>query len=164
MGNEFGHPEWIDFPRQGNGYSYHYARRQWSLAGNGFLRYQGLNEFDRAMMALDERRRLLSDPFIEQLSLDEEARVLVVRRGALVFAFNFDAERSYSGLRIPVPDAVDYTVALDTDRPEFGGFGRTEPGAAYLLQAAPAQGRDQSVQVYLPARSAQVLEPAAALK
>ena len=118
----------------------------------------------QAEPSAQERRRLLADPFIEQLLLDEEARVLVVRRGALVFAFNFDAERSYSGLRIPVPDATDYVVELDTDRPEFGGFGRTEPGATYLLQSAPAQGRDQSVQVYLPARSAQVLAPVAALK
>jgi|TARA_B110001450_G_scaffold246123_1_gene259899 1,4-alpha-glucan branching enzyme len=49
MGNEFGHPEWIDFPREGNNNSYHYCRRQWSLFDNQDLRYSQLGEWDKAM-------------------------------------------------------------------------------------------------------------------
>jgi 1,4-alpha-glucan branching enzyme len=103
MGNEFGHPEWIDFPREGNRFSYHYARRQWSLVDNQQLRYHALNEFDKAMLSLDTRYNLLNDPFIEQLMVHEDMKLLVYRRGPLVFAFNFHPTESYSALRIPVP-------------------------------------------------------------
>ncbi|MBS1704659.1 MAG: alpha amylase C-terminal domain-containing protein [Armatimonadetes bacterium] len=159
MGNEFGHPEWLDFPREGNGYSFHYARRQWSLVDNGFLRYGKLRDFDRAMLGLDAPFGLLGDPLIEQLAVHEDTRQLVYRRGALVFAFNFHPTESFASLRIPVPDRTDYKVVLDTDQLRFGGHGQVEPGASYPLQDVPMYGRDQSIQVYLPARSAQVLAP-----
>lgn len=55
LGNEFGHPEWLDFPRAGNNESYHYARRQFNLVGDQLLKYRFLNEFDAAMNALEER-------------------------------------------------------------------------------------------------------------
>src|SRR5437667_7325778 len=87
IGNEFGHPEWVDFPREGNQFSFHHARRQWSLVDDPKLRYQFLNEFDRAMLALDSRFNLLEDTFIEQLAVHEDSRQLVYRRGPLVFAF-----------------------------------------------------------------------------
>jgi 1,4-alpha-glucan branching enzyme len=89
IGNEFGHPEWVDFPREGNQFSFHHARRQWSLVDDPKLRYRFLNAFDRAMLSLDTRFNLLNDPFIEQLALLEGDRLLVYRRGPLVFAFNF---------------------------------------------------------------------------
>jgi 1,4-alpha-glucan branching enzyme len=160
MGNEFGHPEWIDFPRAGNNFSYHFARRQWSLVDNPQLRYGGLNAFDRALQRLDADYHLLDDPFIEQLALHEDTRQLVYRRGPLVFAFNFHPTASYSDLRIPVPDAVDYQVVLDTDARRFEGYGRVAEGMVYPLQRVPMYGREQSVQIYLPTRSAQVLAPA----
>src|SRR5437763_44745 len=81
MGNEFGHPEWIDFPREGNGYSYHYCRRQWSLADNPQLKYQGLLNFDAAMQKLDEDYHVLSDKLIEQLMVHEDNKLLIYRRG-----------------------------------------------------------------------------------
>ncbi|MBV9850901.1 MAG: alpha amylase C-terminal domain-containing protein [Armatimonadetes bacterium] len=162
IGNEFGHPEWVDFPRQGNNFSYHHARRQWSLADNPDLRYQGLNEFDKAMMALDTEFSLLPDPLIEQLALHEDTRQLVYRRGPLVFAFNFHPSESYAHLRIPVPDAADYRVVLDSDDARFGGLGRVAPDTLYPRQSVPMYGRSQSVQIYLPSRSAQVLAPAPA--
>ena len=159
IGNEFGHPEWVDFPREGNGFSYHHARRQWSLADNPALRYHDLNTFDRAMLSLDAAHSLLPDPLIEQLALHEDTRQLVYRRGPLVFAFNFHPSESYTDLRIPVPDAADYRVLLDTDAAPSGGFGRVAPGTVYPLQSVPMYGRSHSVQIYLPSRSAQVLAP-----
>ena len=159
MGNEFGHPEWVDFPREGNGFSYHHARRQWSLAADPGLRYGGLEEFDRAMNALDARYRLLPDPLIEQLALHEDARQLVYRHGALVFAFNFHATESCADLRIPVPDAADYRAVLNTDAARFSGPERSAEDAVYPLQLVPMYGRSQSVQIYLPSRSAQVIAP-----
>ena len=160
MGNEFGHPEWIDFPREGNNYSYHYARRQWSLADNPMLRYRGLLEFDRAMMQLDIRHNILPDPFIEQLYLHEADKLLVFRRGPLVFAFNFHPTNSYTDLRIPVPDPRDYKLVMDSDSEKFGGFNRVAADVTYWKQEAPYAGRRQSVQMYLPSRTAQVLAPA----
>ncbi len=159
MGNEFGHPEWVDFPREGNNYSYQHARRQWSLADNGGLRYQYLNEFDKAMLKLDVQFNLLEDKLIEQLALHENARELVFRRGPLVFAFNFHPHDSRADFRIPVPDRADYRVILDTDATTFGGFGRVDTEQLYPIQDHPVYGRQYSVQIYLPSRSAQVLMP-----
>lgn len=160
MGNEFGHPEWVDFPRQGNNFSYHYARRQWSLVDNPELRYAGLNEFDRAMNNLDRRFHLLENRLIEQLAIHEDTRQLIFRRGALVFVFNFHPTSSYTDLRIPVPDREDYTVILNTDDPLYSGHGRGANGTVYPVQVVSMYGREQSLQIYLPSRSAQVLAPA----
>ena len=159
IGNEFGHPEWVDFPREGNGFSYAHARRQWSLADNPGLRYHGLNAFDRAMQAVDDRFHILADSLIEQLALHEDTKQLVYRRGPLVFAFNFHPTSSYADLRIPVPDAEDYRVILDTDEARFAGPGRSQAGTDLPCQAVPMYGRNQSLQIYLPSRSAQVLAP-----
>jgi 1,4-alpha-glucan branching enzyme len=159
MGNEFGHPEWVDFPREGNNFSYHHARRQWSLADNPNLRYGGLQEFDRALNGLDARFRLLPDTLIEQLALHEDTHQLVYRHGPLVFAFNFHPHESYADLRIPVPDAADYQVILDTDAGRFSGLGRSAEEVLYPVQMVPMYSRAQSVQIYLPSRSAQVLAP-----
>jgi len=159
MGNEFGHPEWVDFPREGNGYSFHYARRQWSLADNPNLKYAGLQAFDAAMQKLDEDHHLLNDPFIEQLLLHEEKKQLIYRRGPLVFAFNFHPTNSYSDWRIPVPDAKDYRLVLNSENPRFAGPGLVREPMTYPLQKIKEAGRNQSIQIYLPARSAQVLAP-----
>ncbi len=159
MGNEFGHPEWIDFPRDGNGNSYQHARRQWSLVDNGLLRYQKLNNFDRAMQMLDPHFHILTDGLIEQLAAHEDTKQLVVRRGPLVLAVNLHGTESYTDLRIPIPEATDYHVVLDTDRLSFGGFNRTLEGSVYAYQGTPMYGQLQSTQIYLPSRSAQVLAP-----
>jgi 1,4-alpha-glucan branching enzyme len=159
MGNEFGHPEWIDFPRQGNGYSYKYARRQWGLADNATLKYEFLQAFDIAMQRLDERFNLLADPFIESLFQHEDDKVLVYRRGPLVFAFNFHPTKSFDGYRIPVPDADDYRPVLNSDDWQFGGQGRSANEVTYMWQKFGYGGRPQSIQLYLPSRTVQVLAP-----
>ena len=159
MGNEFGHPEWVDFPRIGNNWSYQYARRQWSLGDSDSLKYQGLKNFDQAMMKLDAKYNLLPDKLIEQLYIHEECKLLVYRRGPLVFAFNFHPTESYSDLRIPVPDAANYQLVLNTDDKLFDGFGSCAANVINARQNIPMQNRQQSIQIYLPARSAQVMLP-----
>ncbi|HTW95910.1 MAG TPA: alpha amylase C-terminal domain-containing protein [Tepidisphaeraceae bacterium] len=159
MGNEFGHPEWVDFPREGNNWSFHHARRQWSLADHPALRYGGLLRFDKAMMNLDRQFNLLNDPLIEELADHEDTRQLVFRRGPLVFAFNFHPTESFVGLRIPVPDPKDYRVVLDTDQKDFEGFGRIDAGAVHIRETVPMYGRQQSIRIYLPSRTALVLAP-----
>jgi 1,4-alpha-glucan branching enzyme len=159
MGNEFGHPEWIDFPREGNNWSMKYARRQWSLADNEALHYVGLKRFDKAMNELDASYKMLSDPLIEQLMVHEDNKLLVYRRGPLVFVFNFHATNSYPDLRIPVPDPTDYDLILDTDDKDFSGFGRVAKNMRYPREKTPYMNRKQSLRLYLPNRTAQVLAP-----
>jgi 1,4-alpha-glucan branching enzyme len=123
------------------------------------LLYRGLAEFDRAMMSLDAEYRLLSDPLIEQLALHADTKQLVYRRGPLVFAFNFHPHESQTGLRIPVPDQRDYRLVLNSDAHRFSGPGLVDEKSTYPWQKVPMYERQQSVQVYLPARTALVLAP-----
>ncbi|HEY1686495.1 MAG TPA: alpha-amylase family glycosyl hydrolase [Tepidisphaeraceae bacterium] len=161
MGNEFGHPEWIDFPREGNNYSYHFARRQWSLADNPFLAYSKLQAFDAALQKLDDQYHILTDPLIEQLLLHEENKQLIYRRGPLVFVVNLHPTNSYTDWQIPVPDPADYQVVLNTDAQQFAGPGVVKDPEKFPWLNESAGTRKQSLRIYLPARSAQVLAPVA---
>ena len=156
IGNEFGHPEWIDFPRAGNNNSYWYARRQWHLVDDDTLRYKYLNAFDRAMQHLDKASHLLADTDIQLLFIHEAAKQIVYTRGGLVFAFNFHPSESVTDWRIPVPERTDYRLILDTDDVMYGGHGAVE-GVHYPRQDIAMEGQTQSIQLYVPARSAQVL-------
>ena len=158
MGNEFGHPEWIDFPRAGNNNSYWYARRQWHLVDDDTLYYKHLNVFDIAMQHLDKHYHLLSDEDIQLLFIHEDAKQIVYTRGGLVFAFNLHPTVSATDLRIPVPEKTDYHIILNSDDTEFGGYGAVE-SIHYPWQDVEMGGYTQSIQLYLPARSAQVLVP-----
>ncbi|KAJ8762114.1 hypothetical protein K2173_007264 [Erythroxylum novogranatense] len=124
MGNEFGHPEWIDFPREGNGWTYDKCRRQWNLVDTEHLRYKFMNAFDRAMNLLDEKFSFLASPKQIVSSTNEEDKVIVFERGDLVFVFNFHPENMYEGYKIGCDLPGKYRVALDSDAWEFGGHGR----------------------------------------
>ncbi len=156
MGNEFGHPEWIDFPRAGNNNSYWYARRQWSLVDDDTLRYKGLNTFDQAMQHLDAAHHLLADENIQLLFIHEDAKQIVYARGGLVFVFNFHSTASVTDWRVPVPEKTDYRLILNTDDAAYGGYSAVE-GVHYPWQDVAVEGQSQSIQLYVPARSAQVL-------
>ena len=154
MGNEFGHPEWIDFPREGNGWSYHYCRRQWSLAENGFLRYSFLRDFDRDMVAVTKKYKVLSGQD-QQLHLDNNAKTLVYKKGGLVFAYNFHPSNSYDGFWVTVPHKGDYTVVMSSDDHCYGGFSRV---AHQTYTAQKRENGSWAIQLYLPARTAIVLK------
>ncbi len=157
IGNEFGHPEWVDFPREGNNWSYHYARRQWSLMDNPLLRYRDLAEFDRAMLKLDERYGILSSSEQRLLHVHEDRKLLIFQRGPLVFAFNFHPTSSYSDLAIAVPQARDYQIVLNTDDLWYGGNALIAPGQRYPLLKQAMDPYPQQIRIYLPARSGQVI-------
>jgi 1,4-alpha-glucan branching enzyme len=159
MGNEFGHPEWIDFPREGNGFCYRYARRQWSAVDDKLLYYADLNRFDQALQSLEIQYPFLETPSQELLTLHEEDRYIAFSHGSLVFVFNFHPDMSYNGLRIPVPEVLHYKILLDTDQQRFGGQGSVQSEVLYLGQDVSAGKHGQSIQIYVPARSAQVLVP-----
>ncbi|TQE07479.1 hypothetical protein C1H46_006799 [Malus baccata] len=124
MGNEFGHPEWIDFPREGNGWSYEKCRRQWNLVDTDHLRYKFMNAFDKAMNLLDEKFSFLSSTKQIVSSTNEEDKVIVFERGDLVFVFNFHPRNTYEGYKVGCDLPGKYRVALDSDAWEFGGHGR----------------------------------------
>ena len=121
MGNEFGHPEWIDFPREGNDWSFHYCRRQWSLLDNGFLKYQWLGEFDRDMIRLVKRNHMFDQKMADLCLHKEPEKVLVFYRRGLLFAFNFNTDQSYTNILVPVPNKADYELKLSTDDVQYGG-------------------------------------------
>lgn len=160
MGNEFGHPEWIDFPRQGNNWSYKYARRQWSLAEPDYLRYKYLRNFDKAMVALQRSEGLLKKK-PELWVQDEEKKILVFRRNDCIFAFNFNTTASFADYGISAP-AGEYEVILDTDEKEFDGFSRIKNGEAHIsVNDKCANGRpefDHTLYLYLPSRCGIVLK------
>lgn len=152
MGNEFGHPEWIDFPREGNGWSYHHCRRQWSLAENPELKYEWLGDFDRALIELAAKHRLLASAPAQLLNLDHANKVLCAERGRLVFVINLSPHGSYFNYELPAPESGTYQLVLDSDEPCFGGHGRVDHSFTYPVNV---NGR---LSVYTPARTALVFE------
>ena len=149
MGNEFGHPEWIDFPREGNNWSFDHARRLWSLADNGFLRYPRLQAFDRAMIHLVKRYGVLSEKPV-LLRADEEKKILIFGRKNLIFALNFNPVGSYADYGFPAPPGK-YVKVLDSDAEEFNGFSRLEGDGDHFTV-------DGKLSLYLPSRCALVLK------
>jgi len=157
IGNEFGHPEWIDFPREGNSWSYKHARRQWSLADDKDLRYRYLLAFDKVMIGLATETSMLAAGPARRLNVDEANNVLIFERGGLVFIFNFNPSASIPDYRFGVPEAGEYSIVLDSDASDLGGHGRVDDSIALSSQEVPAHDQAQSVQVYIPSRTALVL-------
>ncbi|RMG26673.1 MAG: 1,4-alpha-glucan-branching enzyme [Bacteroidetes bacterium] len=131
MGNEFGHPEWIDFPREGNNWSYKYARRQWSLAEREDLKYKFLQAFDQAMLDLAKSHNLLASMPARQLNMDEQNQVIIFERNRLVFVFNFHPTRAIPDYRFYAPQAGTYQIVLNSDAPQFGGHDRIDESIQY---------------------------------
>ncbi len=156
MGNEFGHPEWIDFPREGNGWSFHHCRRQWSLKENGFLKYQWLNDFDRDMVELTKDSRIFCQSMADLRLMKAPEQTMVFSRNGLLMAFNFHPSNSLTNVLVPVPELKEYTVALSTDDEKYGGWNRI------AHQSYPAKAFDGKffVELYMPARTAVVLREA----
>jgi 1,4-alpha-glucan branching enzyme len=153
MGNEFGHPEWLDFPREGNGWSFHYCRRQWSLVDDPNLKYAWLADFDREMMRLEAKSRFLSAPPARLLEVHHEARILVAERAGLLWVFNFSVSESRFGHPVPLVGPASWKLVLDTDSSAFGGHARIDPTSHCHSDS------DGNVRVYSPCRSAQVYQP-----
>ena len=146
MGNEFGHPEWIDFPRAGNGWSYKYARRQWSLCKPDYLRYKYLMNFDSDMIHLFRKENLLAyRP--ELLRADEEKKVLIFRRKNYIFALDFNPSESFTGYAVEAPEG-DWELELDSDEKRYDGFSRLKEGEVHHS--------DTGITMYLPSRCALV--------
>ncbi len=158
MGNEFGHPEWIDFPREGNGWSYKYARRQWNLVDNEELCYHLLGDFDRKMLEVVKSEKKFNETPVQEIWHNDGDQILAFSRGELIFVFNFSPIRSYSDYGFLVPEG-SYNVVLNTDAKEFGGYGFADDTVEHLTNADPLYAEDHKgwLKLYIPARSAVVL-------
>ena len=158
MGNEFGHPEWIDFPRQDNGWSYKYARRQWNLVDNKELCYHYLGDFDQQMLKVLKMQKDIQKTPVTEIWTKDDDQVLAYQRGELLFVFNFSYNRSYTGYGFMVRQGA-YQVLLNTDDVAFGGHGLNDDSIRHFTNYDPLLARDNKgwLKLYLPARSAVVL-------
>lgn len=157
MGNEFGHPEWIDFPREGNNWSYHYARRQWSLMDNQDLKYHFLSDFDVAMISLAKQYNIFSDGIVARRHIDSGDQVLAFERANLLFIFNFNPYKSYPDYGLSCVQGK-YRVRLSTDSHEYGGQDRIDKNLNYRTVPEWKYAPNQMLKIYLPSRTAVVLE------
>ena len=159
MGNEFGHPEWIDFPREGNGWSYKYARRQWNLVDDHSLCYHYLGDFDSAMVHLLESVKDIQKTDVIEVWHNDGDQILAYRRKDLVFVFNFSPTRSFTDYGFLVPWG-EYHVVLNTDDKAYGGFGFADDSVTHFTCSDPLYEKDKKgwLKLYIPARTAVVLK------
>ena len=155
MGNEFGHPEWIDFPREGNGWSYKYCQRHWSLVDNPDLKYQFMDKFDKEMLKLVKDNKILRSLFGNKLNIDEENKTIAFERNNLIFLFNFHTHNSIPNYRFPVPKPGEYELILNSDDHQYGGHGRIDNSIKYRTKS---EGRTHYLSVYNTNRTALVLK------
>ena len=158
MGNEFGHPEWIDFPREGNGWSHKYARRQWNLVDNEDLDYHFLSDFDRAMIKVVKSEKRFNLTPVEEVWHNDGDQVLAFKRGKLLFVFNFSPTQSFADYGLLV-EAGEYEVVLNTDAKDFGGNGLADNNVKHFTNYDPLYEKVGKgwLKLYIPARSAIVL-------
>ncbi len=147
MGNEFGHPEWIDFPREGNGWSYQYARRQWSLSSNPFLRYSYLNDFDGDMVRMVRKYGILADNYPFNLLMDTANQTMVYSHGELVFVLNWSPTSSIPDYMVPVPEPGRYRVLFSSDSARYGGYDRIEDKTPHF--SFPVKNKDGELNHYI---------------
>ena len=159
MGNEWGHPEWIDFPREGNGWSCKYARRQWNLVDNKDLCYHWLGDFDQKMIEVMKSQKDFNLTPVLEIWINEGDQIMAFMRGDLLYVFNFSPTRSYTDYGFLVP-LGEYNVVLNTDSPDYGGFGFSDDSVAHFTNFDPMYAGDGKgwLQLYIPARSAVVLK------
>ena len=159
MGNEFGHPEWIDFPREGNGWSYKYARRQWNLVDNQDLDYHYLGDFDRAMLEVIKSERKFNLTPVQEIWHNDGDQILAFERGDILFVFNFSPTRSFADYGFLVKKG-EYHVVLNTDAKAFGGNGLADDSVTHFTNFDPLYEADgkEWLKLYVPARSAVVLK------
>ena len=161
IGNEFGHPEWIDFPREGNGWSYAHAKRRWDLADRDDLRYRRLLEFDQAMISFAKENGVFGATDLLNLWVDDAGKLLAYRKAGLVFLLNFNPTRSFEGYELPLPHGTPpgsrWAVAFDSDGARFGGHGRICGEAGYAAIDLMEKHGNVGLKIYSPSRTAMAL-------
>lgn len=158
IGNEFGHPEWIDFPSADNNWSFKYAKRQWHLVDDKNLKYQYLNKFDKDMIKFAKKHKLLLDKTADLLSIDQDRKLLSYQVDDLIFLFNFHPVNSYDGLETPIYEKGDYQVVFNSDRKKYGGLDRISEAHVYSTEELFGSEFDYGIKIYSPCRTLLVLK------
>jgi 1,4-alpha-glucan branching enzyme len=153
-GNEFGHPEWLDFPREGNQNSFHYARRQFNLVDDQLLRYRFLNEFDSKMQWTEEKYGWLHSEQAYVSLKHEVDKVIVFERAGLLWIFNFHPQTSFTDYRVGVEQEGTYRIVISSDSKDFGGHGNVDETTRFFTTPFAWNERKNFLQVYIPSRSA----------
>jgi len=153
-GNEFGHPEWLDFPRAGNDNSFHYARRQFNLVDDGMLRYKYLNEFDAKIQWTEQKYGWLHSEQAYVSLKHEGDKILVFERAGLLWIFNFNPTQSFADYRVGVEQEGTYKTVINTDNAAYGGLSRVAEDTRFFTTPFEWNGRKNFVQVYIPTRTA----------
>ncbi|MEJ7680935.1 MAG: alpha amylase C-terminal domain-containing protein [Segetibacter sp.] len=152
IGNEFGHPEWVDFPREGNNWSHQYARRQWSLVDNKELKYKYMADWDKAMINTIKENKILAAAGARQIHMDGTNKVIIFEKNNLIFIFNFSPGNSIFGYKFWAPEKGTYRIILNSDKKEFGGFERVDDSIDYPTD------ENQNLSIYLTNRTALVMK------
>ena len=154
MGNEFGHPEWIDFPREGNGWSFDYCRRQWSLKNNGYLKYEWLDKFDKDLVKVTKDSNMFDQKMADLLLMKAPEQTVVFGRKDLMFALNFHYAHSLKDVLVPIREKADYEVVMCSDDEAYGG----QELVKHMVYEAKTFDDQHFVQLYIPARTAIILK------
>ena len=154
MGNEFGHPEWIDFPREGNGWSFDYCRRQWSLKNNGYLKYEWLDKFDKDLVKVTKDSRMFEQKMADLLLMKGPEQTVVFGRKDLMFALNFHYAHSLKDVLVPIREKADYEVVMCSDDEAYGG----QELVKHMVYEAKTFDDQHFIQLYIPARTAIILK------
>lgn len=158
MGNEFGHPEWIDFPREGNNWSFKYSRRQWSLVDNHNLRYECLYNFDNEMLNFAKTFHILGSKDLKNLWIDETDKILAYRKNGLIFLFNFNPSISYPEYALPTIEPGTYRVVFNSDEEFYGGQSRIPQDIFYITKLLQSRENKIGITIYSPSRTVLVLQ------
>lgn len=158
MGNEFGHPEWIDFPREGNNWSFKHCQRLWSLADSPFLHYNDLYLFDQAMVRFMQDHSLMGGGSPKVVMIDQEQKIVAFRKDDFIFIFNFHPTYSYKKLELPLHEEASYQVVMDTDEGRFGGYDRISHEVIYDSHRLEINPDYTGIALYAPSRTAIVLQ------
>lgn len=158
MGNEFGHPEWIDFPREGNNWSFQYCQRKWSLADKQDLKYDFLQRFDRDMLSFAQQYKILKDTYPQELWLEDERKLIAYRKADLIFLFNFHPSESQAAFSFPTHEDAAYQVIFSTDENFYGGYSRISHEVIYESKLLPDLDDMKGITIYSPNRTAMILK------
>jgi 1,4-alpha-glucan branching enzyme len=142
MGNEFGHPEWIDDEE--------YAHRQWHLAETTHLKYAKLDAFDRKLLQLagEHLGQFARGPRFRYIH--EEDRILAFERGKLLFVFNFHELAAQTRLDVMVTPGK-YTEIFSSDELAYAGHGNLSTRTPGEHFSDPASGVfEQRITLYVP--------------
>ncbi|CAI4211611.1 unnamed protein product [Parascedosporium putredinis] len=135
-GNEFGHPEWLDFLAR--------VTRTRSVS----QRIRSVDELVRGEARMATRPQAY-------ISLKHEGdKVIVFERGKALFIFNFNSTESFADYRIGVDVPGTYKVVLNTDSKDVGGHDRVDSNTRYHTTAMEWNGRKNWTHVYVPCRTA----------